>query len=148
MDIEFELNGVQYRASKLDTFKQFHLSRKIAPVIPTLIPVFMEISRENGDLAKNIDKLAVLLQPFADGLAALSDENSEYMMATCLSVVKRNAGDKWMPIWSQGQKVCLFDDIDLGGMIQICITVIQDSLGSFIQGLLTSQAGSLTSKAE
>ena len=148
MDIEFTLNGAQYRAAKLDTFKQLHLSRKIAPVIPTLIPVFIGLSKNQGNLAASMDKLAILLQPFADGLAELSDENSEYMMTTCLSVVKRLQGETWVPIWSQSQKVCMFDDIELGGLIEICIMVIKDSLGSFIQGLLTSQASNLTAQAE
>ena len=141
MDIEFSIDNKDFRAGKLDAFKQFHLSRKIAPVIPSLIPLFMQISKDN-DLTKDLDLLAELLQPFADGIADLSDESSEYIMATCLSVVKMKQGETWVPIWNNSGKVCMFDDIDLGMMMRICMQVIQDSLGSFIQGLLMSQQAS------
>jgi hypothetical protein len=141
MDIEFSIDNKDFRAGKLDAFKQFHLSRKIAPVIPSLIPLFMQISKDS-DLTKDLDLLAELLQPFADGIADLSDESSEYIMATCLSVVKMKQGETWVPIWNNSGKVCMFDDIDLGMMMRICMQVIQDSLGSFIQGLLMSQQAS------
>lgn len=147
MDIEFSIDGNDFRAGKLDAFKQFHLSRKIAPVIPSLLPMYVEISK-GGDLSKDLSALAALLQPFADGIADLSDESSEYIMATCLSVVKRKQGETWVPIWNNSGKVCMFDDIDLGMMMRICLQVIQDSLGSFIQGLLMSQQASPIKMAE
>jgi hypothetical protein len=144
-NLQFTINGETYQAVKLDAFKQFHLSRKIAPVIPTLFPVFVEISKQS-DLAANMDKLALMLQPFADALANLSDEHSEYVLKTCLSAVRRQVGDKWMPVWSDAQKVCMFDDMDLGVMVQVSMNVIQDSLGGFIQGLLMSQASNPTNQ--
>lgn len=138
MEKEFEIDGILYKAGKLDAFKQLHLSRKVAPIIPTLIPVFMEISKK-GDLTNNMDKLGTLLKPFADGLSNLSDESTEYILSTCLSVVRRQSNETWARVWDQNGKVCMFDDMDLGVMIRVCIEVMQDSLGGFIQGLLMSQ---------
>lgn len=143
MENEFELKDNVYIIGKLDAFKQFHLSRKIAPVIPSLVPVFVEISKK-GDIQNNISAIAELLQPFADGLAALSDEHSEYVLKTCLGAVKRQTGETFTPVWDKRGNVCLFDDLDLGDMMQITVKVIQSSLGSFIQGLLMSQADSPT----
>ena len=137
--VEFELQGNTYRAGKLDAFKQFHVSRKIAPILPTLIPVFVSLSRDNK-LTEDLGAFSELLTPFADGIANMSDEASEYVIATCLSVVsRRQENDTWAKVWSGGG--CMFDDMDLGVIIQIIIKVIQDSLGPFIQGLLMSQAG-------
>lgn len=145
--LQFDINGESYQATKLDAFKQFHLSRKIAPVLPTLFPLFFEISR-GKDLTKDMDGLAAMLQPFADSLADLSDEHSEYVLRTCLSAVRRKQGEKWVPVWSESAKACMFDDMDLGVMMQVAMNVIQDSLGSFIQGLLTSQAGNPTNQIQ
>jgi hypothetical protein len=140
--LEFSIGDNQYRAGKLDAFKQLHVSRRVAPIIPTLIPVFVKISQD-GSMAKDMSGLAALLGPFADGLANMSDESSEYVISTCLSVVHRQAsGGNWAPVWNKGAKACMFDDMDLGDLIQIAIKVIADSLGPFIQGLLTSQASS------
>lgn len=135
--MEFIINGFQYRAGKLSAFEQLHVSRKIAPIIPTLVPLFVEIA-QSSNWQKDIGKLAPLLQPFADGLANLSDADSEYILATCMGTVQRLQGDNWTPVWSKSAG-CMFDDIDLGIMIQIAMKVIQDSLAPFIRGLLTSQ---------
>lgn len=137
--MQFEVGGHTYRAGKLDAFRQFHVSRRIAPIIPTLIPIFLTVMRDKS-VTSNGDALAALLQPFADGLASMSDETSEYVIATCLSVVQRKTGEKtWANVWNMGASVSMFDDIDLGTIMQIVIKVVADSLGPFIQGLLTSQ---------
>lgn len=137
--VEFEINGQTYRATRLDAFRQFHVSRRIAPIIPTLIPVFVKLARE-GSLSEDISGLSELLVPFADGIANMSDEVSEYVLANCLSVVQRKNGTNWASVWNANAKACMFDDMDLGVLMQLVIKVIQDSLGPFIQGLLMSQA--------
>lgn len=138
---ELELGGQTYRIGKLDAFKQFHVSRKIAPIIPTLIPIFVRISQD-ATLTDNLVDMAELLTPFAEGVASMSDESSEYVLATCLSVVQRKTGKAYAPVFSNG--VAMFDDMDVGVMIQLSVQVIQDNLGSFIAGLLTSQQPNAT----
>jgi len=137
--IEFDVAGKQYRAGKLDVFQQFHVQRKVAPLIPPLIPVFLKVQAMQGGLTKNLAALGEVLQPFAENIASLPDKDVEYVISTCLSVVKRQQGDHWAPIWSASAKALMFDDMDLGGAMQIVVRVIRDSLGPFIQGLLTSQ---------
>lgn len=136
--MEFTIGEKQFRAGKLDAFKQLHVSRRIAPIIPPLIPIFVKVAKD-GDLTKDIEGFAAVLEPFAEGLAGMSDADTEYVFGTCLSVVKRQVGTNWTPVWNAQANVCMFDDIDLGEMIQIVIKVVQDSLGNFINGLLTSQ---------
>lgn len=141
--MEFNLGEKQFRTGKLDAFQQFHISRKLGPIIPTLIPVFMGIAKNDGfkgGMAEYAEVLAPLLAPFAEGLAAMSNEDSEYVISTCMSVVKRKAtGDNWAPVWSNSARACMFDDMDLGDIIQIVLKVVQESLGNFIRGLLMSQ---------
>lgn len=138
--VEFDIQGRQYRADKLNAFQQFHVSRKIAPLVPALIPVFLSVTKMKGGLTANLPAIADALQPFADGLAQLPDEAAEYVISTCLSVVRRCQGDNWAPVWSASAKAMMFDDInDMGSILPIVVRVIQDNLGPFIQGLLTSQ---------
>lgn len=141
--MEFTLGEKQFRTSKLDAFSQFHVSRKLAPIIPTLIPVFVKIARDGVELT-DIASYAEILAPFADGLAAMSNEDSEYVLSTCMSVVKRKTvgNDNWAVVWSNSARACMFDDMDLGDIIQIVLKVVQDSLGNFIRGLLMSQTTS------
>ncbi|WP_283149014.1 phage tail assembly chaperone [Silvimonas soli] len=142
--MEFELNGVNYRAGKLTAFEQFHVSRKIAPIVPTLIPIFLRLSKAAGDkpLTENLAEMGEILQPFADGIASMPDSDAEYVLGTCLSVVQRQQGGNWSVVWNKQHNTSMFDDMDIGVMLPIAVRVIRDSLGGFINGLLTSQTGS------
>lgn len=153
---DFELGADTYRIGKLNAFQQFHLSRKVAPVIPTLIPVFLKLQGSARDqavaaaagespgtgatpLSGDLEGLAALMQPFADGIAGMPDEVAEFILGTCLGAVQRKQGTAWFPVWSASQNVCMFDDLDLGVMLKLSVRVITESLGPFLRGMLTGQ---------
>ena len=153
---EFDLGADTYRIGKLNAFQQFHLSRKVAPIIPTLMPVFLKlkgsakalaIAAAAGDsdesdgapLSGDLEGLASLMQPFADGIANMPDETAEFILSTCLGAVQRKQGTSWFQVWNASQNVCMFDDLDLGVMIKLSLRVITESLGPFLRGMLTGQ---------
>lgn len=179
MATEIELNGTRYAIGKLNAMQQFHVSRRIAPIIPPMIPVLMkfyaeleraDVAREqaranaalaalaNGEapgeeadapasdksreLLSMVDTIAPVLQPFADALAGLKDEDAEYVFGTCLSVVERWQGAGWAKVWNITHKTSMFDDIGIDVMLPLVVRVVVANLGSFISGLLTSQASS------
>ncbi|VWB83785.1 putative bacteriophage protein [Burkholderia aenigmatica] len=168
MATEIELSGKRYQIGKLNAMQQFHVSRRIAPIIPSMIPVLMkfyaEIERsrnaaanaalgalavgedasaaEQRDVLGLVDSIAPVLQPFADALAGLKDEDAEYVFGTCLSVVERQHQNGWAKVWSAAHKTSLFDDMDMGSMLPLVVRVVVENLGPFINGLLTSQASS------
>ena len=127
---EFELRNVQYRIGRLTTFQQLHVSRKISPLLPPLVPTVMAL--ESSKLTEQ--QVASLLEPVAGRLAEMSDEHAEYVVATAMSVVRRKTGEHWAPVWLSGQ--LMFDDLQLPQVIQIVYNVIQDQLGPFINGFL------------
>jgi hypothetical protein len=136
--IEFEIDGHKYRAEKLDAMKQWHVSRKLAPLIPVMLPAFLAMKDlENPE--EDLMGLANMLQPLADGFASMSDESSEYLINTCMVVVQRQVGNTWGRVWDAPSKTSTFPDIDMLVMVKIVIKVIQDSLGSFISGLSINQ---------
>lgn len=134
---EFELNGNTYRLGKLSAMEQFHVSRRIAPIIPTLIPIFVRLSK--GGLSSDLSGMGEALGAFADGISGMSDEHSEFVLSTCLAIVRRKNGDTWVPVWSKAHKACMFEDIDLSTMVNLTVRVIRESLEPFIRGLLISQ---------
>ncbi|MCA8073211.1 phage tail assembly chaperone [Burkholderia vietnamiensis] len=180
MTTEIQLNGVRYVIGKLNAMQQFHVSRRIAPIIPPMIPVLMkfyaeleqadvarEQARKNAALAalaegveapeaagagvtadrsrellSMVDAIAPVLQPFADALAGLKDEDAEYVFGTCLSVVERWQSTSWAKVWNFGHKTAMFDDIGIDVMLPLVVRVVVANLGPFIAGLLTSQASS------
>lgn len=179
MTTEIQLNGGRYVIGKLNAMQQFHVSRRIAPIIPPMIPVLMkfyaeleqadvarEQARKNAALAalaegkepsagadapaadksrellSMVDAIAPVLQPFADALAGLKDEDAEYVFGTCLSVVERWQGVSWAKVWNIAHKTSMFDDIGIDVMLPLVVRVVVANLGPFINGLLTSQASS------
>lgn len=142
MSLEFEISGQRYRAERLDAFKQLHVSRKIAPIIPKLLPMFVKFAGKADALKDDLDGMAEAFEPLAQALAEMPDADCEYVFNACLSVVMRNQQGNWASVWSQGAKSLMFDDIDLGVMVQIAAKVIWDSLGDFTRGLLANPAPS------
>lgn len=138
--MEIELNGNTYRVEKLTAMEQFHVSRRIAPIVPTIIPIFAGLagSPEESFLEK-LPSMSGAIQSFADGIATMPDEASEYVLSTCLSVVRRKVDQGWAPVWSKSHRVPMFDDIDISILLNLAIRVIKDSLNPFIQGLVSSQ---------
>jgi riboflavin synthase alpha subunit len=142
MATEINLNGQRYTLGKLSAMQQFHVSRRIAPILPAIIRAYTQIGASEVPLPENLDLIASSIQPLADGLAALKDEDAEYVLGTCLSVVERRQDHGWSHVWSPTQKTAMFDDIGLNVMLEVAVRVIIENLGPFIQGLLTSPASS------
>jgi len=145
--MEFELNGNFYRIGKLSAMEQFHVSRRIAPIIPTIIPLLSTLTSggkviDGKTVNPFADGLGDALEPLAECIASMSDEHSEYVLMTCLGVSRRKVGDSWAQVWNKQHNACMFDDIDLSVMVNIAFRVIRDSLQPFIRGLFTSQQDS------
>ncbi len=132
----------EYTIGRLNALDQFHVSRKIAPVIPTLMPIISEVAKgdftktiesiEQGDNNElgNLEPLALALEPFMDAFAKMPEDDVNYIIHKCLSVVKRGSS-----IVCRGQSI-MFDDLDMGQILPLVVAVIRVSLSNFIQGLL------------
>ena len=138
--INFEISGVEYRADKLATLKQFHISRKIAPLLPALAPVFLRLHGQ-GCLTDDLSSTVEIMAPFAEGIAGMPDDTVEYIIGACLAVIQRNQQGVWSPVWDAQAKACA-EDIDMGVMMRLIVRVIQDSLGPFILGLIAGKPAS------
>lgn len=127
--MEFEIKGVNYRASKLSVFEQLKVSRKLLPVLAGMLGDFQGIKAANqgGDVYKALE---TALPKIADSLAEMSEEDTNAIIFPCLSVVARKNGKVWAPVMSQNE--LMFDDIDLMSMLQIVGRVVGDSLGNFL----------------
>lgn len=127
--MEFEIKGVNYRASKLSVFDQLKVSRKLLPVLAGMLGDFQGIkaAAQGGDVYKALE---TALPKIANSLAEMSEEDTNAIISPCLSVVARQNGKVWAPVMVQG--ALMFDDIDLMSMLQIVGRVVGDSLGNFL----------------
>lgn len=129
---EFTVRGHTYKTRRLPAMEQFHVMRRLAPIINHL-----------GDLsslqsATGLDALG----PVAQAIANLPDDHCNFIFATCLGACdRRQEGGSWAPVWSKGAKGPMFEDVDLLAMLEITMRVIQEALGDFFPDLPLGSSG-------
>lgn len=148
-----QIGGHEYMIGQLNAMDQFHVSRRLAPVLPTIMPILTTVHKSGlaekldvGGVAALLDedltRLTNDLMPLADALATMSDENAEYIIVKCLSVVRRKT-EAGAAVMARGGSL-VFDDMTMGDMLPLVVAVIQGSLGGFISGLVISQKSATT----
>lgn len=108
----------------MNAFQQFHTARKLGPIFSKM---GADTIRTDPDAT-----LVQMLEPIVDALAAMSEEDCNYILHRCLSVVEREDSGRWAPIWIDHAKRLQYQDIDMTAMIQITLQVLTDNLGPFI----------------
>lgn len=143
--MEFEIKGQLYRSGKLDAFKQFHVARRLAPLLSGVSSVLKgsalppPTQKHDGDKSQSEEApppapapdFADFLEPMADALAHMPDADCDFILFTCLGAAQRQQGNGWAKIVATGTRSLMFEDIDMGVMINITLKVIQENLGSF-----------------
>ncbi|EPK2563873.1 phage tail assembly chaperone [Acinetobacter baumannii] len=143
-----QIGNYDYEIGRLNAIDQFHVSRKIAPIIPTIMPILTELAK--GELQKTIEKLesaeendvsglaeanleslGSALQPLMDTFAKMPEDDVDYVIKKCLTVVSRNGAKVVV------RDAIMFDDLGMEHILPLTIAVIRTNLGNFIQGLLT-----------
>ena len=145
--MQITISGKNYTIGRLNALDQLHVSRKIAPIIPSLIPIISEVAKgglskviesmelgddvelENIDL-KELDGLSSALSPLMEVIAGMSEADTNLVIHKCLSVVIRDGA-----VLCRGESI-MFDDLDMMQILPLVVAVIRKNLGNFIQDLL------------
>lgn len=119
MNDTIEVGGHQYRVGRIDARKQFHVARRLAPLLAGM-----------SDVPKNGSGFAAFLGPLTNALSLMSDEDVDYVLDACLGVCQRlQPNGHPAPVMTRAG--LMFEDIDMGQMIQLAVKVIQHNLGGF-----------------
>lgn len=98
-DNSFEINGTQFKISKINAMKQFHIVRRIGPILSRMTPAMQKIAKANESGMSEDDKLQQFVEfaaPIMDGLSELSDKDSEFVLNSLLSAVEiQQSGGNW-----------------------------------------------------
>ena len=145
--MQITISGKNYTIGRLNALDQLHVSRKIAPIIPSLIPIISEVAKgglskviesmelgddvelENIDL-KELDGLSSALSPLMDVIAGMSEGDTNLVIHKCLSVVIRDGA-----VLCRAESI-MFDDLDMMQILPLVVAVIRKNFGNFIQDLL------------
>lgn len=158
---QIEIGQHTYTIGRLSALDQLHVSRKIAPIVPKIMPIFTELAK--GDIAKVLEKLeaekaqkeanpestddtalpvdsddlkgleglAEALGPMMEVFSEMAEDDVNYLIHKCLSVVRRGGA-----LVSRNGSI-MFDDMDLDQILPLVIASVRLNLGNFIRGLLT-----------
>jgi hypothetical protein len=110
---EFQIKGDTYQARTLSAMEQFHLGRKLAPVLS-----FLATNRDKSKLEE------VFPRAFTALSGHISDEDMEAVRKSCFGAVSRRQQTGWHQIAPNG--ILMFSDIDtLPAMLTIILHVLE-----------------------
>jgi hypothetical protein len=89
-DSDFSIGGRDFKVRKIDAIKQFHIVRRISPILAELLPA-MKGMQESKD-QDQMDQIAKFLTPIMDGLSKLSDADSEIVLYGLLNAAEIKMG--------------------------------------------------------
>ena len=134
--MQFIIRGQTYDAGKIDAMRQFHIVRRLAPVMSKLIALAPQMDRLKEDLpGGETDRL---LAPLVEAVSTMPDADVEYVLNACLDVTQiRQESGGWAKLRANG--VVMFP-IDLATMLGIAAHVLKDNLSGFFDELPSALA--------
>ncbi len=123
---EFTVNDLNFKVRKIDPFKQFHIVRRLAPILSELLPSLGKIKAtmkgeepgsENMTEEEKWQQIGEIAQPLLMGLSKLNDADSDKVLYSLLSGVEIQQGPGWAPV-SDGS-IMMFQNLELPALLQI-----------------------------
>lgn len=125
---DIEIGEKTFITGRLSARQQFHVARRLAPLFAAMVG-----DGSKSGLAGLTESAgsAVDLAKVASSIANLSDTDCDYVLDTCLSVVKyRDNGTVCNVALPGGQ--LRYDWIDMQMMLRLAGAVVQDNLAGFM----------------
>lgn len=132
------IQEIEFQISKLSAMKQFHITRRIAPLLSDLIPVAKSVNKndiENMSEDERLDHVAKVITPVMDGLSKLNDKDAEFVLYSLLSCVemKQKEYGSWVKI-SNGDNLQI-QNLELPLLLQVAGHAFMFNLKGFFGGL-------------
>ena len=135
----FSVGTQEFQLNKIDTFKQFHIARRIAPILGDMLPAMKDLAASKkgiDDLPEDqkFDQLAKMADPILKGLAKLNDEDANKVLLGLLSSieVKQQSGN-WSKVATESR--IMFEDIDLPTLLNAAGRAFMFNLSGFFDML-------------
>jgi len=138
VDQDFEFGGKKFRLSKISAFKQFHIVRRIAPILADLAPQMTSAQslKDVGALNEDekLETIAKFVSPIMTGLSKLNDADADHVLKGLLESVevKQETGN-----WAKIVRGDLFmmQDLELPALLQLAGRAFMFNLSGFFGAL-------------
>lgn len=132
---DFTAGGREFKLNKIDPFKQFHIVRRLGPILGDIIPVAQKIksaiSGTEETEEQKLEAVALIAQPVLNGLSKLSEEDANSVLLGLLSSVevKQPPVGNWARVARDNQ--LMISDLELPLMLQVAGRAFAYNLASF-----------------
>jgi len=138
MDRDFQLGGKNFKLNKIDAINQFHVVRRIGPILSDLLPALKDAQKINSldkvTQEDQLENLAKVLAPVMTGFSKLSDEDAEFVLHSLLKLVEmQQPAGNWAKI-STG-KLLMFQDLELPFLINLASRAFAFNMSGFFAAL-------------
>jgi len=135
---DFEIGSRRFKLNKIDAFKQFHIVRRIAPILAYLLPALKDVQgvSANAELSESekLDQFAKIAAPLMNGLSKLSDVDADKVLYGLLSSVEvQQATGNWAKV--ANESMLMMNDMELPILLQIAGRAFMFNLSGFFAGL-------------
>ncbi len=137
-DNSFEIGGKKFKLNKIDAFKQFHIVRRIGPLLSDLIPAMKSAqgvkNLDNLSESERLDQIAGFAGPIMTGLSKLSDKDADFVLFGLLASVEvqQQAGN-WAKIAVDG--MMMVQDFELPILLNIAGRAFMFNIAGFFNTL-------------
>lgn len=139
---DFEFAGRKFKVGKIDAMKQFHIARRIGPILAELFPEMAKVAQLNE--AKKLDKLTEdrklelvgkFALPVMTGLSRLSDSDANHVLYGLLEAieVKQEPLGNWAKV-ANGSLI-MMQDLDLRMLVQLAGRAFMFNIAGFFAAL-------------
>lgn len=137
----FEIRGKKFQLSKIDAFKQFHIVRRIGPILADVLPAMKDAEKFKDESAlaglsekEKFDMVAGIAAPVMTGLSKLSDADAELVLYGLLSAVEvQQPTGNWAKVASNS--MLMVQDLELPILMQLAGRAFVYNLSGFFAGL-------------
>lgn len=122
--------------NKIDAFKQFHIVRRIGPILGDLLPALGSVKKDMDGLSESekMDQFAKIASPIMMGLSKLSDADSDKVLYGLLSSVEmQQSSGNWARVATDS--MLMFSDLELPILLQCAGRAFMYNLSGFFAAL-------------
>jgi hypothetical protein len=140
----FEAGGKKFKLNKINAFDQFHIAKKLSPVLGELFPVLGKMSGMTKEKLEDPKFLEEKLGDFSPVLAAFSklpDEDADRILIGLCSAVEMHQPEfnSWARVAKSGQM--MIQDLELPTLLNIAGRAFAYNVSSFFALGIQSSRG-------
>jgi hypothetical protein len=128
-DRDVIIGSAQFKLNKIDAMKQFHITRRLAPMLGEMITAAAKL-KANGSQDDQLKSL----EPVIAGISKLNDKDAEFVLFGLLaSVEMQQVHGNWAKI--ANDNMLMIQNLELPVMLQLAGRSFMYNMAGFFNGL-------------